>query len=88
MLETITRENNEIFKDCSVAEKDEKQKKESPKATKPVRIRVDIAEAIEAIAPIYGQTPPEFISNALKKVLRDLQKEAPDKLKEKIKDIE
>ena len=53
---------------------------ESKKPTKPVRLHVDVADLAEKLAPIFGESVPDFISDRLRPLLEGLRQEAADRL--------
>lgn len=57
----------------------------SKKPTKPVRIHEDVAAVAEILAPIYGQSVPDFVSDQLRQVFSKLVESAPKQLTERIK---
>ena len=57
------------------------------KATKPIRIYVEVADLALALAPLYGKKGPEFVSDCLLECLQKKLDEAPEKLRERIKGL-
>lgn len=54
--------------------------KRASQDTKPVRIHLDVAELAEKLAPIYGESVPDFVSDRLRPMLEALREEAAAKL--------
>jgi hypothetical protein len=50
------------------------------KPTKPVRIHTDVADLAEKLAPIFGESVPDFISDRLRPILEELRQEAAERL--------
>jgi hypothetical protein len=45
-----------------------------------VRVHVDVADLAEKLAPIFGESVPDFISDRLRPILDGLRQEAADRL--------
>lgn len=63
------------------------KKKPAKKPTKPMRIHLDVAVMVESLAPLYGQSAPDFVSDRLRAVLQGLVAEAPEKLQKKLQSL-
>lgn len=57
------------------------------KETKVVRIWTDAAELAESLAPIYKKSSPDFLSECLLECLQRKAAEAPEILKEQIRQL-
>src|SRR5262245_20862368 len=48
--------------------------------TKPVRVHIAVAELAEKLAPIFGKSVPDFVSDLLRPILNDMRQEAAARL--------
>jgi hypothetical protein len=55
--------------------------------TKLVRLHQDVAELLEQLAPLFGQTGPDFASGLLRRVLEDQLQKAAELLLQKRKEL-
>jgi hypothetical protein len=55
--------------------------------TKPVRLHQDVAELLEQLAPLFGQTVADFASGLLRGVLEDQLQKAAEILLQKRKKL-
>jgi len=55
--------------------------------TKPVRFHQDVAELLEQLAPLFGQSVPDFASGLLRRVLEDRLQKAAEILLQKRKEL-
>ena len=55
--------------------------------TKPVRLHQDVAELLEQLAPLFGETVPNFASGLLRPVLEDRLEEAAELLLKRRKQL-
>ena len=60
---------------------------EGKQPTKPVRLHHDVAELLEQLAPLFGQTVPNFASGLLRPILEDRLEDAAKLLLRKRKKL-
>jgi hypothetical protein len=53
---------------------------ESKKPTKPVRLHQDVADLAEKLAPIFGESVPDFLSDRIRPILEGLRQEGAQRL--------
>jgi hypothetical protein len=52
----------------------------SKNPTRPVRLHADVADLAEKLAPIFGESVPDFLSGRLRPLLQELRAEAAKRL--------
>src|SRR5437660_469382 len=74
---------NAVYDSLHAGETSDGMGKKATAPTKPVRLHTDVAELLEQLAPIFGQTVPDFASSLLRPVLQEHLPKAAKRLMDK-----